>query len=251
MNTFSRKAAALQTGDHRRRLWRAPVALLLAATVVSVPALAGARASRPHRGLHEILARMNDAARHLKTVSANLDYTHVTVVVNDHSTESGRFLMRNPKKPEMLVQFVKPTASTVLFKRNRVEMYHPKTNQIMEYDLGRHSGVAQQFFRLGFGTGTKSLTASYKVKLEREEDLGGAATAVLSLVPKSPSVTRIFTRIELWVSKASWLPVQQKFYSPDGDYSITRYSDVRVNERLPASTFRIHAAPGAQRVKMN
>lgn len=251
MNILRQKTANPQTEGRRRLLWRAWIGGGLAALVVSVPAMAAARARHPHRGLQQILARMNDAARHLKTVSANLDYTHVTVVVNDHSTESGRFLMRNPKKPEMLVQFVKPAASTVLFKRNRLEMYHPRTNQIMEYDLGHHSGVAQQFFRLGFGTGTKSLTASYTVKLEREEDLGGAETAVLNLVPKSPSVTRIFGRIELWVSEASWLPVQQKFYSPDGDYSIARYSDVRVNERLPASTFRIHAAPGVQRVKMN
>jgi outer membrane lipoprotein-sorting protein len=231
--------------------WRAPIALVLIGIVVNVSALAAPRAHQTPRPLREVLTRMNDEARHLKTVSADLEYTHVTVVVDDHSTESGRFVMRNPKKPEMLVRFVKPDASTLLFKKNRLEIYRPRINQIVEYNLKSHSNVVQQFFLLGFGTDAKSLAAAYSMKLDREANLAGEATAVLDLAPRDSSMLRYFTRIQVWVSEESWLPVQQKFFSPDGDYSIARYSGVRVNESLPASTFRLAAAPGVERVKMN
>lgn len=234
-----------------RNRWMTSIALMLIVTMATVPALAGPRGHQAPRGLQQILARMTDEAKQLRTVSANLEYTHVTVVVDVRSTESGRFFMRNPKKPEMLVRFLKPDASTVLFKHDRLEMYRPRINQIVEYNLKSHSNVIQQFFLLGFGTDAKTLAAAYSVKLDGESNLGGAATAVLDLAPRNTSILRYFTRIQVWVSEESWLPVQQKFLSPDGDYSVARYSGVRVNERLPASTFRISAAPGVERVKMN
>lgn len=231
--------------------WRATIAVVGVGIVVTATALAAPRTHQAARGLREILARMDEEAKQLKTVSADLEYTHVTIVVDDHSAQRGHFFMRNPKKPEMLVRFFKPDASTVLFKQNRLQMYRPKINQIVEYNLKGHGNVIQQFFLLGFGTDAKNLVAAYHVKLDHEANLDGEATAVLDLTPKDSSILRYFTRIQVWVSEESWLPVQQKFLSPDGDYSVARYSGVRVNERLPASTFRIAAAPGVERVKMN
>jgi len=63
--------------------------LLLAAGLLS-PMRTGAVAPLPRKGklppdLSEILSRMNDAAKRLKSLSANLTYTKVTVLVNDKS----------------------------------------------------------------------------------------------------------------------------------------------------------------------
>jgi outer membrane lipoprotein-sorting protein len=231
--------------------WRASIVLAMVGMVFTATAMAAQQTHQASRDLQQVLARMSDEAGHLKTVSADLEYTHVTVVVDVKSTESGQFFMRNPKKPEMLVRFVKPDPSTVLFKQNRLEMYHPRINQIVEYNLKKHGNVIQQFFLLGFGTDANSLDDVYTVKLDGEANLNGESTAILDLAPKDTAMLRYFTRIQVWVSEESWLPVQQKFYEPDGDYSVARYTGVRVNENLPSSTFRIDAAPGVQRVKMN
>jgi len=231
--------------------WRVSMALAMIGMVFEVTVMAAPQGRQTARNLQEVLVRMSDEAGHLKTVSVDLEYTHVTVVVDVKSTESGQFFMRNPKKPEMLVRFVKPDPSTVLFKQNRLEMYHPRINQIVEYNLKGHSNVIQQSSSLGFGTDAKNLDAAYAVKLDHEASLNGESTAILDLAPKDTAMLRCFTRIQVWVSEESWLPVQQKFYAPDGDYSVARYSGVRVNENLPSSTFRIDAAPGVQRVKMN
>ncbi len=200
--------------------------------------------------LAEILSRMNDTAKHLKTVSANLEYTKVTVLVNDKSTDSGQLFFHKSKTPEILIKFEKPVAKTILFKKNRAEIYMPKTNQIQEYDLGQHSGLVQQFFLLGFGTETGELKKSYDLKYLNEEDLEGDTTAVLQLTPRRGSVESQLSRIDLWVSEESWIPVQQKFYELDGDYSIARYKAVKVNRHIPPSTFYIEAPSGAKRVKM-
>ena len=205
---------------------------------------------KPKTDLGQILARMNDAAKRLKTVTANLDYTTVTVLVNDRSTESGQFYMRNPKNPEILIQFTAPDAKTFLYKHNEAQIYYPKLKRVEQYNLQRQSGLIQQFLLLGFGTDAGALKSNYDVKLLDEPDLQGESTALLELTPKQPQVQSQLTKIQLWVSEDSWLPAQQQFFEPSGDYLIAHYTSVKVNRPLSGSQFNIDA-PGAQVIKKN
>jgi outer membrane lipoprotein-sorting protein len=202
--------------------------------------------------LAEIVSRMADARKRLKTLSAKLEYTKVTVVVNDQSTELGQFFFRKAgKNPEILLKFEKPDPKTVLFTKNRAEIYMPKINQIQEYDLEEHGEMVQEYLLLGFGTETGELMKSYRVKLLGEEDLEGDTTSVLELVPQRESIAAHISKVHLWISEESWLPVQQKFFEPDGDYLVARYEGVRVNRKIPYSMFQISTARGAKRARMN
>lgn len=230
------------------RLLRPVLGLVLTALVAGP---ASARLHRAKTDLGEILSRMNDTAKHLKTVTADLDYTTVTVLVNDRSTESGRFYLRNPKNPDILIQFEKPSPKTILFRHNRAEIYYPKMKQIEVYNLERQSGLVQQFLLLGFGTESSALKTSYDVKLIGEEDLDGQSAEVLELIPKQPEVSSQLSKIQLWVSQDSWLPIQQQFEQPGGDYLVARYKDTKVNLNVPSSTFRIEADSDVERVKKN
>ena len=51
-----------------------------------------------------------------------------------------------------------------------------------------------------------------------EEELDGDTTAVLELTPRKEKIAAQLTKIQLWISEESWLPVQQKFFEPGGDY---------------------------------
>ncbi|HEV3279201.1 MAG TPA: outer membrane lipoprotein carrier protein LolA [Terriglobia bacterium] len=227
---------------------RSLAAAVALAAVALPPAVASPR--RPKSDLGEVLARMNEAAKHLKSVMADLDYTTVTVLVNDRSTESGRFFMRNPKNPEILIEFTKPDPKTILFKHNEAEIYYPNLKRVEQYDLQRQSGLVQQFLLLGFGTDAASLKENYNVRLVDEQDLQGESTALLELIPKRPEVQSQLSKIQLWVSEDSWLPAQQQFFEPSGDYLIAHYTGVKTNRPVPGSTFDIDA-PNAQRVKKN
>jgi len=224
---------------------------LLTAGIPSRDAAAGPRKGKLPPPLSEILSRMNDSAKNLKTVSADLEYTKVTVLVDDKSTETGRIFYRKSKNPEILISIAKPEAKTVLFKKNKAEIFLPKINQIQEYNLEEQSGLVEQFFLLGFGTESDKLRKDYDFKFLTEEELDGDTTAVLELTPRSENTAAQLTKINLWISEESWLPVQQKFFQPGGDYFVARYTAVRVNRQLPSSTFQIPGANDAKRVKMN
>lgn len=223
--------------------------LLLAVHPAPLAASPGKKSKTSH-DLSEILDRMNDSAKRLKTISADLDYTKVTVLVDDRSTESGRLFYRRSKNPEILIDIQKPENKVILFKKNKAEIYLPKINQIQEYNLQERSELVQQFFLLGFGSETGDLKKAYTIKFLREEELDGDTTAVLQLVPRKENVAAQLTKIEIWISEESWLPVQQKFYEPGGDYMIARYTAVKVNRSISSRTFEIHAKD-AKRVKMN
>jgi outer membrane lipoprotein-sorting protein len=199
------------------------------------------RGHHPKPELKEILERMNDRGKHLKTISANLDYTKVTVVVNDKETESGQFFLRKGKDMEIMIHFTKPDVKEILIKKKTAQIYLPKTNQIQEYDLSQHADLLQQFLLLGFGTDADRLKKDYSIKVTGEEDLEGDTVAVLELTPLNESIAAQLTKIELWVSEESWLPAQQKFYEASGDYLLVHYTSVRVDRHLDSSTFHISA----------
>ena len=199
--------------------------------------------------LNQVFSHMDQTARRLKTLSAGLEYTKVTVLVNDFSTESGEMYFRNSKTPDILIKFTAPAPKTILFRKNKAEIYQPKINQVQEFDLSKHSQLIQQFLLLGFGTQSNDMQKVYAVKYLREEELGGDTTALLELTPREGTVASQLAKVQLWISEESWLPVQQKFFEAGGDYSVARYSSVKVNRNLPSSTFQIHVAKDAKRVR--
>jgi outer membrane lipoprotein-sorting protein len=229
--------------DWTRTILAGALALLLAP-------LAGARGK--HTDVGEVLNRMKDASKGLQTVSANLEYTKVTVLVDDKSTQSGQFYFRKGKMPDIRIDFQKPEPKTLLYRKNKGEIFLPKINQIQEYNLEQKGDILQGFLLLGFGTDDKELKNAYGVRLLKEEDFGSDTNVVLELTPRNRNMAAQISKIQLWVSEESWLPTQQKFFEPGGDYAIARYSNVRVNwKKLPASTFDLKAPPDAKRVKMN
>ncbi len=210
-----------------------------------------ARKHKAPADLSEVFARMNEAAKHVKTVSASLEYTKVTVVVDDKSTETGRLFYHKGKNPAVRIDIQKPDQKVILFKKNKAEIYLPRINQIQEYNLEEKSELIQQFLLLGFGSEANDLRKSYDVKYLKEEEISGDMAALLELLPRSQVTASQLVKIQIWISEDSWLPLQQKFFEPGGDYLIARYSQMRVNRVLPSSTFELHPAEGAKRVKMN
>jgi len=194
---------------------------------------------------------MNESAKRLKTLSANLEYTKVTVLVNDKSTEEGRLFYHKGKSPEIRIEFQQPESKIILFKKNKAEVYLPKINQLQEFNLEQKSGMVEEFLRLVIGSETGELKKSYDLKYLKEEDIAGDTTAVLELKPRKENTASQLTKIQMWVSEESWLPTQQQFFEPGGDYLIARYKEVKVNLKIPSSTFEIHPAEGAKRVRMN
>jgi outer membrane lipoprotein-sorting protein len=224
--------------------------LVAAAALGSLP-LAGLFAQGSAQGawtLADILRQIDRGAQEFQSLTADVERTKVTVVVNDHSTESGQIRMRRDAK--MRIDLTTPDPRTILRTGDRLYIYNPKIRRVEEYDLGRHRALLDQFVLLGFGTSANNLRNSYLITIEAEETLGSQKVLRLQLIPKDDEVRQEISRIDLWLDEATWIPAQQKFYETgSGDYFIIRYTNVVRNVPIADSRFRPDWPSGVTRVR--
>jgi outer membrane lipoprotein-sorting protein len=222
--------------------------MMVLATVLVLCGPLSAAGQAPTWTLTEILKQIDRGAKQFKTLTADVERTKVTVVVNDHSTESGQIRIRRDSK--MRIDLTMPDPRTILRTGDKLYIYNPKIHRVEEYDLGQHRELLDQFILLGFGTNADSLRKNYTMTVEGEENLGSQKTVRLQLVPKDGEVLKEISKIELWLDEATWTPAQQKFYETgSGDYFTVRYANVVRNVPISDSRFRQDWPAGVTRVK--
>jgi len=224
--------------------------MLVAAAALALPfavpvAQGGAQAAWT---LANILRQIDRGAREFQSLTADVERTKVTVVVNDHSTESGQIRVRRDAK--MRIDLTSPDPRTILRTGDRLYLYNPKIRRVEEYDLGRHRALLDQFVLLGFGTSADNLRKSYLMSVEAEETFGNQKVVRLQLIPKDDEVRKEISQIDLWLDESTWIPAQQKFYETgSGDYFVIRYTNVVRNVPIADARFRPNWPSGVTRVK--
>ncbi|HKD65139.1 MAG TPA: outer membrane lipoprotein-sorting protein [Candidatus Acidoferrales bacterium] len=212
-------------------------------------ALASANSSQNHSQLtlDSLLARLDDSARNFHSLSADVERTKVTVVVNDRSTETGTILVRGDR---MLLELKTPALRTILRNGDNLFIYEPGLKRVEEFNLGKNRGLVDQFLLLGFGTGGKELRRGYGITLVGETLIDDRKTVELELAPKSEDVLKQFSKIQIWFDQSNWLPLQQQlFEAGSGDYMIVRYSKMVRNPNIPDSAFKSRWPKGTEKIK--
>jgi outer membrane lipoprotein-sorting protein len=201
--------------------------------------LAGS-AARAQSDLASVVAGMDAAAAKFTSVTGDIDYTKVTVLVNDYSTEKGKiFFDKSKGNLRVMLAFTQPGEKFVLFSDGKVQLYQPKIAEVQEFTLGRNQDMLEQFLLLGFGTSGTELQKSYTAVYKGREKVDSEDAVRLDLTPKAQNVASKLTRIELWLSPTTWQPIQQKFYEPSKDYLIARYRNLQLNARIPSKSLQL------------
>jgi len=197
--------------------------------------------------LESVLRQLDVQAKTFHSLSADVERTKVTVVVNDHSTENGTLLVRGDK---MVLQMKAPDVRTVLRTGDNLFVYTPGLNRVEEYNLGKNRTMVDQFLLLGFGTSGKELQKSYLITLLGEPTLDDKKTVELELTPKSADVRNQISKIQIWFDESSWLPVQQQFNETgSGDYFTIRYSKIVRNPAISESELKPHWPKGTEKAR--
>jgi outer membrane lipoprotein-sorting protein len=200
--------------------------------------------------LETILRQLDAQSKDFTSLTADMQRTKVTVVVDDKSTDSGKIFVRRDDK--MRIEFTSPDSRTVLLNGDSLYVYTPKINRVDEYSIAKHKDLADQFLLLGFGTSGTALQKNYDVTFQDEETLDGRKTLMLELTPKSADMRNQISKVQIWLDEATWLPAQQKFFETgSGDYFIVSYSNVARNVRIPDARFRPQWPKGVNKVKQD
>jgi outer membrane lipoprotein-sorting protein len=227
------------------------IAILFSAVIAAAALISAPRAGTSPQStwtLDNVLKQLDAQAASFRSLTADLERTKVTVVVNDKSTETGQISVRSDDK--MRIEVTQPDARTILRDGDNFYIYNPKIHRVEEYNLGKKKSVVDQFLLLGFGTSGSSLKDSYAITLQGEETLDNHKVLRLELLPNTDEVRKQLSKIQLWLDETTWLPVQQQFFETgSGDYFIIRYRNVNRNVRIPDNEFKPHWPHGTTKVQ--
>jgi outer membrane lipoprotein-sorting protein len=228
---------------------RAIRTLCAAACLIGAALIASGAARWQSKGswtLDRVLVQLDDAAKSFKGLSADVERTKVTVVVNDKSTENGTILVRGDK---MLLEMKPPDARTILRSGDTLSVYTPGLKRVEEYNIGKNRALVDEFMQLGFGQSGKDLEKHYLVTLQAEADVDQKKAIELELTPKTESVRSQFSKILIWFDESSWLPVQQQlFETGSGDYETIHYTKIVRNPKTDESEFKPHWPKGTEKI---
>src|SRR5215831_17573488 len=178
--------------------------------------------------LNQVFAKMDEAAKGFKSVECNLERTKVTVLVDDKLVASGRlYYTRAGKEPRLKVELGKPPAQQIVL-----------IDKVQEASLGGHANAVEQFMALGFGQSSQDLKKNYQVSLAGEETIDGKKTAILDLTPPAP-IAGVKT-LRMWMDEQKGISVQVKATETSGDYTIFKYSNIKMNAGVPDSVFELN-----------
>ena len=199
--------------------------------------------------LSATLARMDEAAAQFKGLQADVQKTAHTAVMNEDSVDAGTIVVKRPKPNDIrvLFDFKPPNPRQVMIAGVKVDIYYPGINTVQEYNLGKSRSLVEQFMLLGFGSNSKDLESAYSIRLGGPETVAGQKATRLELIPKSQEVLAHLKRVDLWISDAMSIAVQQKLFYPGGDYLLATYTNIKLRPNLPDSAVKLDLPKSVKR----
>lgn len=216
------------------------------AALASVLLLGSSLQAQADPNLQKVLSAMDAEAANFHSLQANFVWEQYFKVVNDKDLQSGTvYYRRSGKEIQMMADITDP-AKQVLYSESKVQVYEPKLKRVTSYEAGKNREAVESFLVLGFGGSGRDLLKSFDVKYAGSENVGGVNAAKLELAPKSDRVKNIFAKIWLWIDPARGISVQQQFFEPSGDYRLAKYSDIKLNQKVPDSAFKLRTSGDTQ-----
>lgn len=186
---------------------------------------------------------MDATAATFHTAQADFQWDTYTAVVSDHDLKTGTVYYRKQGSNVEMAAEVRgaqggPVQQQVLYKNGKVHIYNYGTKQSQDYAAGKNKEDVQSFLVLGFGGSGRDLQRLFDVRYAGTESVQGVDAVKLELTPKAAGVKNMFNRIVLWINPSNGISVQQQAFAPAGDYKLSKYSNIKINEKLPDDVFK-------------
>jgi len=198
--------------------------------------------------LDQVFSKIDEVSKDFRSTAADIERTHVTVLVNDKDVSSGKFFyVRKGKEPRVKLELAKPMPQSLLIDKGKLLMYTPNLKQVQEASIGPHQDKVDMFMALGFGQSSQDLKKNFDVTLAGEEVVDGKKTAVLDLKPRD---TSMFKSVRMWMDQQKWVAVQIKTTEKSGDYLTLKFMNVKLNANIPDSVFDLKMPKDVKVIKM-
>jgi len=204
------------------------------------------------QNLESVLNAMDQAAANFRTAQCDFVWDQYQKVVDEHDFQKGTmYFRRQGEGVDMAADITSPDKKYVVFTNGIVSYYQPAIDQVTQYDAGKNKADFESFLVLGFGGRGHDLSKSFEVNYAGMEQAQGINAAKLVLTPRSPRVRNMFQTITLWIDPARGISVQQRFDEPSGDYRLSKYSNIQINNKISGDVFKLKTSGHTKVIKSN
>lgn len=211
-----------------------PIVTLALALALTTPLAA------QDRDADAIVGRSSRVYRSLSSLTADF----VQVIDNpmiDSAESRGTLVQAGPSKLSM--RFSDPPGEAVVIDGQYVWVYTPSTVPDQVLRLKAPSGGPVYGYNL-LAWFLDRPAERYRAKYLREDKVGGRAVDVIELTPAVPDLP--FERAVLWLDRQDGLPRRLEITERSGALRTLALTNLRVNRRVPESTFRFEVPSGAR-----
>jgi len=198
--------------------------------------------------LDKVLQKMEAAGKGFQSFHAQLTQKKYIAVLKEFDTEEkGSFAYMRAADGLALIrkEITQPSPTIAIVNRDQGLVYYPKIKQAQRMRLGQHKDKAE-FMAVGVGQSASKMKENFQIRLIGHESIDGVSCAVLELRPKSEKTAAFLSVITLWFDEQRWIPLQSRLQEPNEDYLLTRFSEIKLNTKLPDSLFSLKLPSGVE-----
>jgi outer membrane lipoprotein carrier protein len=179
-------------------------------------------------GEEEVVKRLREVQEKTKDFSAELYQEKKLSLLKEKIISRGRIRFKKPNK--VYIEFFRPESSQMVFDGKTVLLYFKEEKLAERYSV-RSNPIAERYLLFSKDPFQEKL-AGWKITEDRESFL------VMEILPKVKD--SLFVKTKLWVSKKDGMIIGMEMVEKNGDTTLLRYSNMRVNTGLTDSDFEIH-----------
>ncbi len=177
-------------------------------------------------GTDEVIQRLREVREKTSDFSADLLQEKKVSMLKEKIVSSGRIRYKYPDK--VSIEFFHPT-SQMVFDGKTLLLYYREESAAERY-RAQSSPMVEKYLLFSRDPFQQQL-ADWKIVADQESSL------VMEVLPKGEDFP--FAKARFWISKKDWMVTGMEMVEKNGDTTLLRYSNIKVNTGLADSDFEL------------
>lgn len=215
---------------------RRTIAAAICALGVVVPAQAAT--------LEQVIKKVQEQQKKTMTLQASFRQEKELALLSKPEVSTGTFTYSRPSN--VLWTYDAPKRVQMVIAGGVLTTYYPELMKAERIDVKRFE---DRIFKYMGATGAIDELARYFDFTFT--DSKAKSVYVLDLTPKTKAVSKRVRRIKIWIDKMTFLTNKLEYVEGDGDITRYEFTNIRINEPVPASRFALSLPSNVKVEQMN
>lgn len=211
---------------------RSLAAALCVFAVAVLANVAPAQAAGPSVTLEQVIRKVQETQKKTMTLQASFRQEKELALLARPEVATGTFTYSRPSN--VLWTYDAPKRVQMVIAGGTMTTYYPDLLKAERIDVKRFE---DRIFRYMGASGAIDELARYFDFTFT--DSKSKPEFVLDLTPKNKAVGKRVQRIKIWIDKKTFLTNKLEYVEGDGDVTRYAFTDIRINEPVPASRFAL------------